>query len=219
MLDGRAPATLLDSYAGEREYAADENIRNSTRSTDFITPKTEASRVFRDATLQLARDCPFAQRLVNSGRLSTPSTFAASPLSTADADAFSGAMVPGAPCTDAPVKVSGRDDWLLRQVGRGFTLLVFGDGGAVPPERVRALRALDRGAVPVRTLVVEPPGAVPAAEDGLARVEEDGLASRRFDARPGTAYLLRPDQHVCARWRSTDPAAVEAALARATGNG
>ena len=28
----------------EREYAADENIRNSTRSTDFITPKSEISR-------------------------------------------------------------------------------------------------------------------------------------------------------------------------------
>ena len=27
----------------------------------------------------------------------------------------------------------------------------------------------------------------------------DGEAARRYDARPGTVYLLRPDQHVC--WR------------------
>src|SRR3546814_10324608 len=36
---GLAPETLIDSYATEREQAADENILNSSRSTDFITPK------------------------------------------------------------------------------------------------------------------------------------------------------------------------------------
>ena len=52
---GEAPDALLDSYADEREYAADENIRNSTRATDFITPKSEVSRLFRDAVLELAQ--------------------------------------------------------------------------------------------------------------------------------------------------------------------
>src|SRR5207253_4713902 len=36
VLQGRAPEALLDSYGAEREYAADENILNSTRATDFI---------------------------------------------------------------------------------------------------------------------------------------------------------------------------------------
>ena len=49
VVEGKAPDSLLDSYAREREYAADENILNSTRSTDFITPKSEASRLLRDA--------------------------------------------------------------------------------------------------------------------------------------------------------------------------
>ena len=40
----------------------------------------------------------------------------------------------------------------------------------------------------------------------------------RYDARPGTTYLFRPDQHVCARWRQYDEAAVRAAIARATCN-
>src|SRR5437867_182138 len=69
-----APDALLDSYASEREYAADENIRNSTRATDFITPKSEISRLFRDAVLELAKRHGFARTLVNSGRLSLPST-------------------------------------------------------------------------------------------------------------------------------------------------
>jgi 3-(3-hydroxy-phenyl)propionate hydroxylase len=44
----------------------------------------------------------------------------------------------------------------------------------------------------------------------------DGLVARRYGARAGTCYLLRPDQHVCARWRRFDLAAVRRALARAT---
>ncbi|OXH81368.1 hypothetical protein CA830_40885, partial [Burkholderia multivorans] len=88
---------LLDTYASEREYAADENIRHSTRSTDFITPKSAVSRVFRDATLKLARDCEFARKIVNSGRLSTPAVLDGSPLNTPDraGETFACAMRPG----------------------------------------------------------------------------------------------------------------------------
>src|SRR5213075_2576634 len=74
VLRGDAGDALLDSYASEREYAADENIRNSTRATDFITPKSEVSRLFRDAVLELASEHAFARRIVNSGRLSVPAT-------------------------------------------------------------------------------------------------------------------------------------------------
>jgi 3-(3-hydroxy-phenyl)propionate hydroxylase len=45
-----------------------------------------------------------------------------------------------------------------------------------------------------------------------------GLIARRYDAKPGTAYLARPDQHVAARWRVFDPTRVRAAVARATCN-
>ncbi|MFG5407572.1 FAD-dependent oxidoreductase [Piscinibacter sakaiensis] len=70
VLRGLAGEALLESYAREREFAADENLLNSTRATDFITPKSEASRLFRDAVLALSRRQPFARTLVNSGRLS-----------------------------------------------------------------------------------------------------------------------------------------------------
>jgi 3-(3-hydroxy-phenyl)propionate hydroxylase len=42
-----------------------------------------------------------------------------------------------------------------------------------------------------------------------------GPAAERYDARPGTVVLLRPDQHVCARWRAPAAADVAAALRRA----
>ena len=223
VLAGRAPDRLLDSYAQERERAADENILNSTRSTDFITPKSAVSRLFRDAALALSKDCAFARRLVNSGRLSVPTVLADSALNTPDAegdgDAFAGALVPGAPCADAPVRVGGgedgRDDWFLGQLGPDFTVVWF---AADTPDPA-ALAALADGPVGVKVLAVLPAGGAAFAAPGLGLCEDAaGLLAERFDARPGTTYLLRPDQHVCARWRAFDPDRIRAALARATGN-
>jgi 3-(3-hydroxy-phenyl)propionate hydroxylase len=47
-------------------------------------------------------------------------------------------------------------------------------------------------------------------------IDSKGAASTRYDAQPGSAYLLRPDGYVAARFRRLTRAAVEAALARAS---
>ena len=73
VLTGAAPAGLIGSYDDERILGAQENVMNSSRSTDFMTPKSEVSLAFRNATLELAKDFEFARRFVNPGRLSTPS--------------------------------------------------------------------------------------------------------------------------------------------------
>jgi 3-(3-hydroxy-phenyl)propionate hydroxylase len=217
VIDGRAPERLLDTYSDERIAAADENILNSTRATDFITPKSHVSQVMRNAVLTLARQVPCGRALVNSGRLSVPSTLDRSTLNTPDRDRFGGWMVPGAPIDDAPVRAGGRDGWLLAHVVDRFTMLLFAAGGPGAAERA-AVAALERDRIPVHTVAVVPAGA--AASAGIECVEDvQGLAGQRFDAQPGTAYLLRPDQHVAARWRDLDVAAVRAAVARATCNG
>ncbi|HSB25523.1 MAG TPA: FAD-dependent oxidoreductase [Burkholderiaceae bacterium] len=218
VLDRKAPDSLLDTYSDERVAAADENILNSTRSTDFITPKSQASRDLRNAVLTLARDHPFARALVNSGRLSVPAHLTGSVLNTPDADAFDGTMHPGAPIADAPVRHHGHDGWLLPHTGDRFVLMLFEpDAHALDTATLQALRALADAPIPVHTLLVtERDGDAPP---GLTRVTDSrGVVARRFDARAGTAYLLRPDQHVSARWRRFDAAAVRAAVARATCN-
>ena len=54
---------------------------------------------------------------------------------------------------------------------------------------------------------------------GIRTLEDPrGIAAQRYDAKSGTVYLLRPDQHVAARWRALDAAQVKAAVARATCN-
>jgi 3-(3-hydroxy-phenyl)propionate hydroxylase len=42
-----------------------------------------------------------------------------------------------------------------------------------------------------------------------------GIFQHRFDATPGATYVLRPDQHLAARFRGFDPTAVQKAVARA----
>ncbi len=214
VLRGQGGDALLDSYAAEREYAADENIRHSTRATDFITPKSDISRVFRDAVLALAKHHAFARTLVNSGRLSVPATLHESALNTADADAFEGPMVPGAAAADAPVlRADGRAGWLLRELGDGFTALVADDANfdAV----VAGLRAGAEGVVPLRIVRVAAVDSSPGASSAVLLADRDGLVTQRYDLRPGTVYLLRPDQHVCARWRKLSAPSLRAALRRA----
>jgi 3-(3-hydroxy-phenyl)propionate hydroxylase len=191
---------------------------NSTRSTDFITPKSKTSLTFRNAVLSLARDHAFARALVNSGRLSVPAILTGSSLNTPDTGSFAGDMVPGAPLDDAPMKENGANFWLLDRVGNRFMALVHvADPAAVDAEQARIFKGLAGGAIPVEVVLVSPRAG--AAPEGL-RVFEDysGRFAERYDSAPGTVYLMRPDQHVAGRWRSFAAPAIQAALAKATCN-
>jgi 3-(3-hydroxy-phenyl)propionate hydroxylase len=187
VLTGRAPVTLLQSYDYEAIVTAEENIRNSTRSTDFMTPKSSASRAFRDAVLQLAQDHPFARPFVNSGRLSTAVSYPSSPLNTPDVDVWNGGIAPGSPALDAPIG----DRWLLDLLGNWFIVLVDGWQGPEPKE----VDLLDLGwEAPMLQALRE-----------------------RYDLTPGAAYLIRPDQYIAARWRKPTLDGILEALRRAQG--
>jgi len=193
-----SPEGLLESYHIERSAAADENIRESTRSTDFMAPTTQQEARLRKAVLALAKDTEFGKRMVNGGRLSVPSVYD-TPLSSADVDHWRGGPRPGASMPDAPVAARGAPIFLTEafiKCGTHFTLLAFGNGAACEaPDGVSAIRI--------------------GGEGGLT--DSEGLASFRYDAEPGTAYLLRPDGYVAARFRHPTPPALDAALARASG--
>jgi 3-(3-hydroxy-phenyl)propionate hydroxylase len=105
----------------ERIHGADENILNSSRSTDFITPKSEISRIFRDAVLDLSERFEATRPMVNSGRLSVPCTYDGSPLNGPDCALMPDRSRPGSPLVDAPVP----GGWLLDQTGFGFQLMTI----------------------------------------------------------------------------------------------
>ncbi len=192
VIRGKAPETLLDTYSEERIYGADENILNSTRSTDFITPKSEISKIFRNAVLHLAGRAEFARPLVNSGRLSVPCVYDG--LSLNGPDGLPGGPERtrvGAPMVDAPV--GGK--WLLEMLGGSFQLLTI---DAEAPE----------------TLDVDGIGVTRVAVSAAGNPE---LAQRYLGDARSAVYLMRPDQHVAARWESYDEAALRSAVNIATG--
>ena len=200
VLKSLSPEALLESYHTERSAAADENIRESTRSTDFMAPGSRQEARLRKAVLSLARETEFGKRMINGGRLSVPSIYD-SPLSTADCDVWRGGPRPGASMLDAPIAAPAGDLAFLTEAfikaGTRFTLLEFANGVAVdPPDGVGVIRI--------------------GGQDGFT--DSARLAGARYDAEPGTAYLLRPDGYVAARFRHPTRAGLDAALARATGH-
>jgi 3-(3-hydroxy-phenyl)propionate hydroxylase len=100
---------------------------------------------------------------------------------------------------DAPMLAASGQPMFLTEafIGKGaqFTLLEFGNGAAIDtPEGVQNIRI-----------------------GGEGLVDTKGFAKARYDAEPGTAYLLRPDGYVAARFRHPTHQALNAALARAAG--
>ena len=201
VLRGLAPDRLLDSYDEERAPAADENLLHTTRSTDFIAPKSDISRVFRDGVLALAETEPFARRLINSGRLSVAATYGRSTLNGPDGFAPGEALAlsPGAAAADGPLE---DDRWFLETIGDRFAAVLFSREGR-PPSAVEELTAA----------LAESPLAV----SEVALVSRETLCARYGADRQPALYLFRPDQHVAARWRTCSPAALGEALARVMG--
>jgi len=194
VLKGEAPESLIESYELERGQAADENIGHSTRSTDFIAPRSSQERILRNAVLQLAPHAPFARRMVNSGRLSLASEYD-STLSTSDIEKFAGSAKLGLPVPDAPLEDrAGKSRFLLQTLREDFQLLYVKDGAR--PNVPEGLRLIVIG------------------ED---MIDREGIFTERFDATPGSAFLLRPDHHLCARMRRYDGERLREALARAKG--
>ena len=182
---GKAPDSLIQTYQTERKAAALENIQASSRTADFLTPRSYADALFRDATLALAKTHAFARPMVNSGRLSQPATYATSPLNGEDAlPGGPSATRPGAPCPDAPLG----NGYLLDRLGGAFTLLAIGT---------------DAPATDLATLEIDTPS--------------PDLRDRYLGTAKSALYLIRPDQHIAARWARHDPQRLATALSNAMG--
>ena len=214
VLKNKAPKALLKTYDLERQRGADENIMHSTRSTDFMTPKNSASRAFQHAVLEMASRYPFAQSLVNSGRLSTPCAYIHSPLNTMDNDQFEGGVAPGTVSTDAPLIVNNEQAWLLSLLGNHFVCLVDASQSS---EKISELASLNKD---IRLILVNPTASRQSLmkESDVSVFDQLGVLISRYDLLAGTTYLIRPDQYVCARWKGFEAKAINSAYLKALGH-
>ncbi len=192
VLGGDAPATLLETYNEERTHGSAENILNSSRATNFMTPKSPIEALFRDEVLNLASTHPFARKLINSGRLSAPCSLEGKTLQTPG----TAPQPPGTPVIDAPLDGPDGPTWLISEIQGKFTLLGFGE---------TELPQIDG----IARMGIGGEHSYPTFED------REGHARRRY----GTdhIYLIRPDGHVCAVFETADVTAIQAAFDRARG--
>jgi 3-(3-hydroxy-phenyl)propionate hydroxylase len=214
VVEGKASERLIDSYHDERAPVADENMQLSRRAAEFLNPSSVHSLAIRNAVLALAPRHPFAKVLINTGRLSVAPNLRGSSLLTPDSESWDAVLTPGNAAIDAPV---GENGWLIEHLSGAFALMVYAqDCDHLGAGTIAALDELARDPVPVEPLIVlgqasSIVGPIPTLYDRA------GLIRKRYDLRPSAAYLFRPDQHVCARWRTWSADAVRAAVQLALG--
>lgn len=197
VLNDNANGSLLETYNGERIHGSAENILNSSRATNFMTPKSQIEKLFRNEVLGLSKHLPFARKLINSGRLSLPCSLPATPNrivdDTGDEPSKRVAVV-GDVMVDLPLGSKGARHWLISEAQGGFTLVGFGDVSLPEVDGVKRIGISQDGkAYPVFT-------------------DLDGFAAQRYGDR--IAYLFRPDGYVLSIF--TNPTASE--IARAISN-
>jgi 3-(3-hydroxy-phenyl)propionate hydroxylase len=216
VVKGLASTKLLANHSAERVGAAREIITEAGKSTRFMTPPSPGFRLLRDAVLSLSLTHAFVRPLYH-WRTSRPHAYTHSMLNCMDDDdlLFESGPAHGAPPQNVRLGASGgQEDFLLDHLGGGFDLLYFTDADL--PEALQQVinAARDRG-MPLNVIAVGASHSVKGANKHLP--DADGHLRARYgipaDGRAhGAAYLLRPDQHICARWLHLDAPRLQAAL-------
>jgi len=199
---GRAAPQLLDTYTSERVADARQICLEASRSTRMVAPPTRGFRLMQQAVLSLSLNHAFTRPLLH-WRTSRPIDYNDSPLTWSDPteSAFDAGPRPGAPVRNVRLHADGGGAWLLDAFGPCFQVLVFGDDAqawSAARDDVAAARAQG---VAVRLLAVRRDGATVAGADAVLQ-DPRGRAHALWDATDGAVYVLRPDQHVLARWKA-----------------
>ena len=208
-IKGLASPQLLANYSAERVGAAREIIEESGKSVRFMTPPSAGFKLLRNAVLSLSLSQAFVRPLYH-WRTSRPHEYTHSMLNSRGDD---NALFTDGPAHGAPPRNIrlGSNDFLLDHLGGGFDLLYFTDAAAIPESLQQVVAAACARGVVLKVIAVGAAQSVAGADHTLA--DADGHLRQRYGVRAnGGAYLLRPDQHVCARWLTLDAVRLQAAL-------
>ncbi|WP_037068363.1 FAD-dependent monooxygenase [Pseudonocardia acaciae] len=213
VLTGRAGPALLDSYAAEREPAADHHLEVTGNTMRFMTPATEEGIAHRDAVLRAVSsdDDPAAASAIDSGKLYEPYPYTASPLTCVFDDEPDDL---GRPAPDGRCLLPGETvpTTLRKAVGGRLGLLAVPARGADGHALARRLAATP---APVhRYLLAGPefgddiPGVTVLRDTGTTLADAYAGDTDRL-------FVLRPDCYLAARAPVPDQPALDAAVSRA----
>jgi 3-(3-hydroxy-phenyl)propionate hydroxylase len=187
VVDQKAPLVLLDSYNQERLQAARRNVEVTNRTARYLRAPEGIERLFRRATIGLAKRHGFARQLINTGRMAEANRYNASSVCQAEG----GFMVQniGVQFTS---KQSGCLGDLLLWADSHLLLLVFGQSTPQELKQMRQLSQTDR----VRVVqVLRRRHEAQALEHVM---QADGLLQQACGDAKAKWALLRPDAYLIA---------------------
>ena len=205
-----ASPALLRNHSQERVGAAREIIEEAGKSTRFMAPPSRGFRLLRDAVLSLSLTQDFVRPLYH-WRTSRPHEYTHSMLNSPGDDNALFKAGPGHGAPPQNVRL-GANEFLLDHLGGGFDLLYFTDK-ALPAPIQQVIEHSRAQGLPLKVTAVGASHVVAGAQQHLPDTE--GKLRQRYGVPAhGAVYLLRPDQHICARWLTLDATRLQAALAQ-----
>jgi 3-(3-hydroxy-phenyl)propionate hydroxylase len=208
VIKGKAKASLLDTYDEERRAAAVENIMVTAQTSRFLAPQSSFERRLRKAVLTLAQDHPFAQAMVNTGRLSLPNRYAPSRVILDRG----GAALPNVTLHDQSGRAVGLSE-VMRDLRLAGLALYIPRAGHDPSRAVIAGIGGEGLPYIVKTLDIG------TGAERCAYQDRGAHLSRLTGAAPGDAILVRPDLYCAGVLRAPSGACVERALSTVMGFG
>jgi 3-(3-hydroxy-phenyl)propionate hydroxylase len=191
----------MQNHSDERVGAAREIITEAGKSTRFMAPPSRGFRLLRDAVLSLSLTEEFVRPLYH-WRTSRPHEYKHSALNSMSDDntQFTSGPALGAPPQNVQFQA---DDFLLDHLGGGFDLVYVAHNQSIPKDLLQAVDQAKKSGCPLKLMAitqknVDVTGADKTLYDPQQRFQ------LRYAVSAGGAYLFRPDQHVCARWRQLD---------------
>ena len=191
VLQGKADVALLESYGDERLEAAQHNVCVTNRIARFLRPADGAERLFRQATIGLAKQYPFARTLINTGRMAVANPYSRSRACTYAPGSAAGQSVQNVAFAWADGS-KGRVNDLLDWAAGDLLILVFGD---LSPSALQRLRRLCFDA-PVRSVQVLGIDATPQALEHV--LDPKGHLQGACHVFGHAWALVRPDGYLAA---------------------
>ncbi|WP_074410291.1 FAD-dependent monooxygenase [Aquimarina megaterium] len=202
LIQGKAPKSILETYDKERSPATDENIYHSSNATDFISPKSRMSTIYRNAILDLAKNYLFAQEIVNSGRLSHSFKYLNSSLTTEDIEEWNGDVQPGYAISDVQLLKNGKTTYLIDELGNDFTLLIYGSN---TNNLIQFNTKFD-----IKTIYIN------SKNEINELVDFSDSFRQKYDTNETSWYIIRPDHYIAARGKKVNKKNINIALLKAT---
>lgn len=203
VLKGQADPSLLGSYDEERMEAARQNVCVTNRTARFLRPADGPERLFRQATIGLAKRFPFARCLVNTGRMAVANPYSLSSACTYTPGGGAGLSVQNVGFAWADGSRGCVNDLLDWAAGH-LLVLVFGDLSAAALQRLGSL-CLD---APVRSVQVLGPETAAQAIEHVR--DPQGHLQGACHVFGHAWALLRPDGYLAATGESVDAQLVSA---------